>query len=180
MSEISVTGLATGYELKMGGEFLTSFYEVYEEFINRLNGVNEIVVAMNDPMEAPSWILPYMAEYAGIEWDPQMTEDQLRFELMVFVERDRRRGSVWSLEDYARRKGLELIHESLIHKVFELDRSKNDSDHAMSSKEEYHEGSIRITITEQSRIASGLSKEQIAKDLSKHTQAGVHRHIVYK
>jgi len=173
MDSINLFSLVPKFDIDKGGTVYTNYIQLYQDFINDIVASNEDIYTIFDCRLCDEKYLPYLAQFLGYTWDYEGDIETQRYELLSYVEREKRTGTLWFFEDMFRILGITVSIRELIHYVLTLSGPGTLSgDSYIEGLEKYHEGSIEF-IVDHTEI-TGLYDLILAS-----LPAGIHLHVTF-
>lgn len=171
--EVTLKKLIPQYDYTTGGELFTKYIALFQQLINELISANEEIFTIFDAMGCDQKYLPYLSILLGYDWDFEGNIERQRYELASIVERRKRVGTFWYINDLFKTFSITYDLRDLVHKVITTSGPETlDGDYYIQGLEKYHEGSVEI-------IVYHTPDDDLESIIRSSMPAGVHLHITY-
>jgi hypothetical protein len=147
MDKIDLFKLIPKYDIDKGGDVYKNYIQLYQDLINDIISSNETIYTIFDARYCDVKYLPDLAKFIGYTWDYNGDIEKQRYEILSYVEREKRVGTYWYLEDLLMNLGYTAEIKDLVHHVLTLSGPETLSgDFYIEGLEKYHEGSIEVIV----------------------------------
>lgn len=174
MATVDFSKLIPAYDFNEGGSVYAKYMQLYEDFINEVISSNDDIYTIFNGIDCADKYLPYLASFLGYTWDYNGDIEKQRYELLSIVNRRKRIGTVWYLDDMFMNLGVTVEYKDLVHHVLTLSGPETlDGDYYLQGLEKYHEGSVEVIVHSPTPIPG------LYDMLINSMPAGVHIHLTY-